>query len=94
MSLSVKRAKNNNSNKTKSQNDSKYTIKIEALKTDKEIKSTSNNDMTEEEKKEIDKQKELLKQIKEYEEKLKFEKEQRRILIESKENEIEQKEKE
>ena len=50
MSLSVKRAKNNNSNKTKSQNDSKYTIKIEALKTDKEIKSTSNNDLTEEEK--------------------------------------------
>ena len=92
MSLSVKKAKNNNSNKTKSPNNNKYTIKIETLKTDKEIK-TSSNDLTEEEKKEIDKQKVLLKQIKEYEEKLKFEKEQRRLLIESKENEIEQKEK-
>ena len=89
MSLSVKKAKKINS---KSSNNNKYTIKIENLKTDKEIKTSSSN-LTEEEKKELDKQKELLKQIKEYEEKLKFEKEQRRILIETKESEIKQKEK-
>ena len=89
MSLSVKKGKNNNS---KSPNSNKLTIKIEHLRTDKEIK-TSINDLTEEEKIELEKQKELLKQIKEYEAKLKFEKEQGKILIEMKESEIEQKEK-
>ena len=88
MSNSAKKTYKNTLNKSKSPN--KYSIKIQNVN-EEEQKNKNQKNLTEEEKEEINKQNELLKQIKECEEKLKFEQEQRKYLIEAKENEIKKK---